>query len=82
MKSTRTIRQRKPSPGSRIVASLREAVDHVVMQNAPDSHFHQHEYIQSAERCRDHDEEIASHAHLGMVMDEGQPTLHGAVPPG
>lgn len=35
MRNTRTIRQRKPSPGSRIVASLREAVDWVEGKDVP-----------------------------------------------
>jgi len=48
---------------------------HVVMENAPGSHFRRHEYIKGAKRRRDHDEEVARQDHLGMVVDKGQPTL-------
>ena len=37
--------------------------------------FHDHEYVKGAKSGRNHNEEVTRHDHLGMVMDEGQPTL-------
>src|SRR4026209_1826407 len=48
---------------------------HIVMENSPRSHFHDHEYVKRAKSGRDHGEEVARHDHLGMVADEGQPSL-------
>ncbi len=49
----------------------------VLVENSSCPQFHNHEYIQSAKGVRYHDEEVARHDHLGMVMDERQPTLFG-----
>ena len=46
------------------------------MENPPRSQFQDHKDVQGAERCRDHGEEVARHDHLGIVVDEGQPSLH------
>ena len=48
---------------------------HVVMENPSGSQFHQHEYVQSSERGRDHDEEVTRHDELGVIADEGRPSL-------
>src|SRR6266851_115690 len=47
---------------------------HVLVENSSRPQFHDHEYIQGA-KGGDHNEEVARHDHLGMVMDERQPTL-------
>jgi len=47
----------------------------VVMENSSRSEFHDHEYAQGAESGCDDDEKVTRHDHLGMVVDEGQPTL-------
>jgi len=33
--------------------------------------------VKAAKSRRGHNEEVARHNHLGVVMDEGQPTLFG-----
>jgi len=48
---------------------------HVLVENSPCSQFHNHEHIQGAKAGRNDHEEVARHDHLGMVMDERQPTL-------
>ena len=48
---------------------------HILVENSSCSQFHNHEYIQSAKGGRYHDEKVARHDHLAMVMDERQPTL-------
>src|SRR5712691_10358222 len=48
---------------------------HVLVENSTCPQFHDHEYVKGAESGRDYHEEIARHNRLGMVMDEGQPTL-------
>src|SRR5678816_4759060 len=50
---------------------------HVLVENSPCSQFHNHEYIQRAKAGGNDHEEVARHDHLGMVMDERQPTLLG-----
>src|SRR6187551_2170545 len=50
---------------------------HVVMEKAAGSHFHQHQVVESVKRGRDHDEEVAGHDHLGVIVDEGEPALLG-----
>lgn len=50
---------------------------HVVMENSAGAQSHDHEYVKRAECGSDHNEEVARRDHLGMVMDEGQPTLLG-----
>ena len=50
---------------------------HVLVENSPRCQFHDYEYVKGAERGRDHDEEVARHDRLGMIVDEGQPTLLG-----
>src|SRR5688500_8888125 len=48
---------------------------HIVMKDSSGAQLDDSEYIQPAERCGDHNEEIAGSDPLGMVADEGQPTL-------
>jgi len=48
---------------------------HVQMGQFSGCPFQHHEYIKDAETGRDHNEEIARHDPLGMVVDESQPTL-------
>jgi hypothetical protein len=48
---------------------------HVVVEDSAGPHFHQHEYVEVSESGCDHDEEVTGHDDLGMVVDEGQPTL-------
>ena len=48
---------------------------HVVVENSPRSYFHDHEDVKSAETGRDRDKEVACHDHLGVVADEGEPSL-------
>src|SRR5262245_10786734 len=45
------------------------------MQNSSAAQFHDYEYVKSAESGSDHDEEVTRHNHLGVVVDEAQPTL-------
>src|SRR4029077_6316416 len=47
----------------------------VVMEDSPSAQFHDHEYVKGAKSGRNHNEEVTRHDPLGMVMDEGQPTL-------
>ena len=48
---------------------------HVVMQDPTGAQFHDHEHVQCTEGGGDHHEEVAGRDHLGMVADEGEPTL-------
>ena len=48
---------------------------HVLVENSSCPQFHDHEYVKRAESGRHDYEEVARHNPLGMVMDEGQPTL-------
>lgn len=45
---------------------------HVVLNNSPGVQLQDHEYIKDAETGSEHDEEVARHDHLGMVVNEGQ----------
>jgi hypothetical protein len=47
----------------------------VVVENLAGSNLHDDENIEGPEGGRDHHEEVAGHHDLGMVADEGQPTL-------
>ena len=47
----------------------------VVMNKLPGAQLQDHEYTENPEGGRDHNEEVTRH--LGMVVDEGQPTLLG-----
>ena len=45
------------------------------MEDPARAQLHDDEYVQCAERGCDHNEEVAGRDHLGMIADEGQPTL-------
>ena len=47
----------------------------IAVKNLPRTQFHGHEHVKGAESGRDHDETVASHNCLGVVADEGPPTL-------
>ena len=48
---------------------------YVLVQNLAGSDFYDDEDIEGTECSGDHHEEVAGHNDLGMVADEGQPTL-------
>src|SRR5688572_32753638 len=45
------------------------------MEDPARAQLHQDDYVQRAERGGDQDEEVAGDDHVGMIADEGQPTL-------
>ena len=47
----------------------------IVVENSSATQFHNDEHVQCAECGGDNDEEVAGDHYLGMVSDEGQPTL-------
>src|SRR5687768_11911313 len=45
------------------------------MENKSATQFHDHEHVKDAETSRNHNKEIRRDDPLGMVVEEGQPTL-------
>ena len=48
---------------------------HIGVEDSPRANLYDHEHVQSAERDRDHGEEVAGHDCLGVIADERQPSL-------
>jgi hypothetical protein len=48
---------------------------HVVMHDSACPDFQDHEYVEHPEHGRDHDKEVAGNDALGVIPNEGHPTL-------
>jgi len=55
-------------------------IRHVEVQNPARADLHRHEHVEDLEGCGDRDEEIAGNDRLGVVSDEGRPTLISTSP--